>query len=416
MTETSEAYPAPQWARWLDSMEGVPDWPTPVEAPEERAGRSRFQGQLHGAFGWLGGLCPGVALALGLAALGIWGAEWLGTSVLGFAHSPVSAIMVALLIGLLIRNTIGLPTVYEGGLKFCLRQVLRLGIMLLGLRLSLSAVGAIGLAGLPIIIACITTALVLVTWINRALGLPRRLGSLIAVGTSICGVSAIVATGPVVEAEEDEISYAVACVTLFGLLALFFYPFLAHALFRGDARMAGLFLGTAIHDTAQVAGAGLIYRQQFGAPEALDTAAVVKLVRNLFMAVVIPLMAILYHRGHTEGDGSATATRPSWHQVVPLFVLGFLALAAVRSLGDLGARPFGVFTPAAWKQVLGGADKLSGWCLATAMAGVGLGTGLARLRVLGLRPLCVGLAAALLVGGVSAGLITLLGAASASYR
>ena len=160
---------------------------------------------------------------------------------------------------------------YEGGLKFCLRQVLRPGIMLLGLRLSLAAVGQIGLVGLPVIVGCIAVGAR--RWSpgsTRALGLPRRLGSLIAVGTSICGVSAIVATGPVIDAEEDEVSYAVACVTLFGLLALFSYPFLAHGLFRGDARLAGLFLGTAIHDTAQVAGAGLMYRQQYGAPEALN--------------------------------------------------------------------------------------------------------------------------------------------------
>ncbi|MEJ7637051.1 MAG: putative sulfate exporter family transporter [Singulisphaera sp.] len=247
MGDAPDIYSDPQLARWLDSMEGVPDWPEPVEAPVERASRTTLQNQLHQIFGWLGH-CPGVMLALGLAFVGLRGADWLGTSLLGFAHSPISSILVALLLGLTIRNAIGLPAVYESGLKVCLRQVLRLGIMLLGLRLSLAAVGQIGLAGLPIIAGCIASALILVTWINRALGLPRRLGILIAVGTSICGVSAIVATGPVVDADEDEVSYAVACVTLFGLLALFCYPFLAHRIFRGDARMAGLFLGTAIHD------------------------------------------------------------------------------------------------------------------------------------------------------------------------
>lgn len=402
----SDIYHDPQLARWLGSMEGVPDWPEPVETPVERASRTTLQNRLHQVFGWVGGLCPGLTLALGLAFVGLRGAEWLGTSLLGFAHSPISAIMVALLLGLAIRNAIGLPAVYEGGLKFCLRHVLRLGIMLLGLRLSLAAVGQIGLVGLPIIVGCIASALVLVAWINRALGLPRRLGTLIAVGTSICGVSAIVATGPVVDAEEDEVSYAVACVTLFGLLALFTYPFLAHWIFRGDARMTGLFLGTAIHDTAQVAGAGLMYRQQYGAPEALETAAVVKLVRNLFMAAVIPLMALLYRRG--GGPEAARSARPKWHQVVPLFVLGFLAMAAVRSLGDLGDRPFLLLRRDEWGRFLAGADVASGWCLATSMAGVGLGTGLAKLRVLGWRPLCVGMAAAALVGGVSFALIVLL--------
>src|SRR5439155_5034949 len=150
----------------------------------------------------------------------------------------VSEITVAVLLGLLIRNTIGLPAVYERGLRLCGREVLRLGIVLLGLRLSLARVGEIGQVALPVVVGCIAVALVTVTWINRALGLPRRLGSLIAVGTSICGVSAIAATAPLIEAEEDEVSYAVACVTLFGLLALFTYPFVAHGLFRDDPRLA----------------------------------------------------------------------------------------------------------------------------------------------------------------------------------
>lgn len=401
----SDIYLDPQLARWLGSMEGVPEWPEPAEAPVERTSRATWQNQLHQVFGWLGTLCPGVALALGLAFIGLQGAHWAGTTLVRTAHSPVSPIMVALLLGLAIRNAIGLPAVYESGLKFCLRHVLRFGIMLLGLRLSLAAVGQIGLVALPVIVGCIATALILVSWINHALGLPRRLGSLIAVGTSICGVSAIVATAPVVEAEDDEVSYAVACVTLFGLMALFSYPFLAHWLFGGSPRMAGMFLGTAIHDTAQVAGAGLIYRQQYGVPEALDAATVVKLVRNLFMAGVIPLMALLYHRSRGPEN---TGARPQWHQVVPLFVFGFVAMAAIRSLGDLGSRPFLLVDRVAWDHFLKGADTTSGWCLATAMAGVGLGTGLAKLRVLGWRPLCVGLAAAVLVGGASFGLITLL--------
>jgi uncharacterized membrane protein YadS len=169
--------------------------------------------------------------------------------------------------------------------------------------------------------------------------------------------------------------------------------------------MAGMFLGTAIHDTAQVAGAGLIYRQQYGVPEALDAATVVKLVRNLFMAGVIPLMALLYHRSRGPEN---TGARPQWHQVVPMFVFGFVAMAAIRSVGDLGSRPFLLLDRDAWDHFLKAADTTSGWCLATAMAGVGLGTGLAKLRVLGWRPLCVGLAAAVLVGGASFGLISLL--------
>jgi uncharacterized integral membrane protein (TIGR00698 family) len=242
-----------------------------------------------------------------------------------------------------------------------------------------------------------------VTWISRLLGLPPRLGTLIAVGTAICGNTAIIATGPVIDAEEDEISYAVGTITVFGLIALMTYPFLSHSIFGGNAQLAGLFLGTAIHDTAQVAGAGLLYLQQYGDPEALDTATVTKLLRNLFMVAVIPLMAIYYHR--SDPNRAPTKTPPLM-QMVPFFVFGFLALVLVRTLGDLTDVPFaGALSAAAWKTTIGGMSVISAWCLTVAMAAVGLGTNLRQLRTLGLKPVGVGLAAALTVGLVSAVLI-----------
>jgi uncharacterized integral membrane protein (TIGR00698 family) len=384
----------------LDSMEGVPEWPQHTESAAERARRGTVAGRLHTGFAWIGGILPGLGLALGLAAGGRVIADWFGTAVLGFEKSPVSEITIAVVLGLILRNTIGLPTVYEKGLRLCGKEVLRFGIILLGLRLSLAAVGELGLAGLPVIIGCIAVALVAVTWVNGALGLPRRLGSLIAVGTSICGVSAIVATAPVIDAEEDEVSYSVACITLFGLIALFCYPMLAHGMFGGDPKLAGLFLGTAVHDTAQVAGAGLMYQEQYHAPEALAAATVTKLTRNLCMAGVIPLVGFMYHRG-----GKGGRTRLKLAQAVPLFVIGFLLAAALRTVGDLSWRDW-----PQWSKLLKNADWLAGWCLTVAMASVGLGTGLARIRRLGWKSFAVGLAAALIVGGVSAALIKVLGA------
>jgi uncharacterized integral membrane protein (TIGR00698 family) len=388
----------------LDSMEGVPEWPEPADTSSERAARDGWEQACHRGLDELGALLPGIALALGLAGAGAWLANWLGTSLLGFAHSPLSAIPLTVLLGLVIRNVVGIPALYQKGLRLCLRRVLQLGIVLLGLRLSLGAVGQIGLTGLPIILACIAGALLFVTWVNRALGLPRRLGSLIAVGTSICGVSAVIATAPVLEAEDDEVSYAVACVALFGMLALFGYPFFAHWVFADEPRLAGVFLGTAIHDTSQVAGAGLMYQQQYQAPQALDAAAVTKLVRNVCMVGVIPLMALLYRRSTHGREGSA---RRGGRATVPLFVVGFVAMAAVRTLGDLGERPLLLLSQAAWRHGLEIADQASAWCLALALAAIGLGTGLARLRNLGWRPFCVGLAAALFVGGVSLSLLKL---------
>jgi uncharacterized integral membrane protein (TIGR00698 family) len=222
----------------------------------------------------------------------------------------------------------------------------------------------------------------------------------VAVGTAICGNTAIVATGPAIRATEEEVSYAVGTITVFGLLALVTYPFVAHFVFAGDATLIGIFLGTAIHDTAQVAGAGLLYGQQYHSQGVLETATVTKLLRNLFMVAVIPAMALLYHRGASE---SAGATRPPLAESVPFFVLGFVALAMLRTVGDLGERPFGgLLSSEGWRAVIEAASTLSTWCLTVAMASVGLGTHLGRLRSLGARPLAVGLAAALLVGAVAA--------------
>ncbi len=399
-------YANPELFRWVGSMEGVPDWVDPAETVAERAARSPWQQRGNRWFEMFGALAPGLMIAAGLAVAARGAADGVGAQLFGSARSPISPIQIAILVGVARRNTIGVPAVYEAGLQLCLKRILRIGVALLGIRLSLTAVGTIGAAALPVVIGCIAAALALVSLVNRALGLPARLGTLIAVGTAICGNSAIVATGPVIRAEEEEISYAVGTITVFGLLALVTYPFLAHELFATPGQV-GMFLGTAIHDTAQVVGAGLLYLDQYGAAEALDTATVTKLVRNLFMIAVIPLMALAYRRA--AGDG-ASGKQPTLAQLIPGFVVGFVALALVRTLGDLSTPSLGEALVAQWKALIEWASAASAWCLTVAMASVGLGTNLARLRTLGLRPLAVGLVAALIVGVVSAALIHTLGA------
>jgi len=397
-------YENPELARWLGGLEGVPEWTDPAETPEEKERRRHWQERGNELFEIAGAILPGLVLAVGIAFAGGVIATWFGVSVLGFEKSPVSAVLVAILLGLAIRNTIGLPSVYDAGLRLALQRVLRFGVALLGIRLSLSAAGAIGLAALPVVVVCIASALLLVTWLSRLMKLPGRLGVLIAVGTSICGNTAIVATGPIIHADEDEMSYAVGCITVFGLLALMVYPFLSHSLFAGNPHLAGLFLGTAIHDTAQVAGAGAMYAQQFETSTALDTATVTKLVRNLFMLAVIPLMAVFYDR---DGSGRA-ASGTKFSQLVPLFVFGFIAMTTLRTVGDIGERPFGFLDPEIWKAGVAMASSVANWCLAIAMAAVGLGTSFSKLSKLGLKPLGMGLIAALVVGGVSYSMIRLL--------
>jgi uncharacterized integral membrane protein (TIGR00698 family) len=310
----------------------------------------------------------GIVLAVAVSISAGIAATWIGESLLGFDKSPISDIMMAIVIGMLIANTVRLPGSVIGGLRFCASTILRIGIMLLGIRLSLLGAGRFTVVALPFVLAAIAIGLLTVGLLGRYLGLSRRLSGLIAVGTSICGCTAIVATAPLIKANEAEVSYAVACITVFGLAAMFFYPYAAHYFFADQPAFAGLFLGTSIHETAQVAGAGLMYEAQFNAPVALDIATVTKLVRNLCMIAVIPLVGVLYGVQESQGE----LGKVNWLSMIPWFIVGFALMSALRTIGDAGDRPFGVLDPVLWQLAVKSIRSAAEHCLLVAMAAVGL--------------------------------------------
>ncbi|MFC1918010.1 YeiH family protein [Chloroflexota bacterium] len=360
------------------------------------------------------GLLPGVLLAVALVALFIWLTDLLNTA-LGF-KGLVSYILVVIIAGILVRNIFRVPAIFSPGISFCLKKLLRLGIILMGIRLSIFAVLEIGAWGIPIVATCVLAGLVLTIFFGRLLKIPDRLATLIAVGTGICGASAIVAAAPGINAKEEEVAYAVANITIFGIIAMVAYPFLAHWIFSGDTTLAGLFTGTAIHETAQVAASGLIYDQTFGVtsnPTTADIAVVTKLVRNVLMAVVIPVMTFVYMRRSGEMSGSAERGYRKALRLFPLFIIGFLFMAILRSIGDAGIQgsglAMGLWNTGQWADVTGGIKEWSGYILATAMAGVGLGTSFKSMKGLGIKPFYIGLFAAVLVGVVAVIMVLLLG-------
>ena len=357
-------------------------------------------------------LLPGLLVAILLAAVSIWLSQFMGVTLLGFDKTPISPVMLAILLGLIFGALIPLPEVLKPGFSFAVKKVLRLGIIMLGIRLTIFDVFKLGVFGVPIVVFCILGALFFTTRINKWVNLPERLGTLIAVGTSICGVSAIVATGPAIDAEEEEVAYAVAVITIFGLLATLVYPYLANVIFAGVAMKVGLFLGTSVHDTSQVVASAKVYADVFGAPLALDVATVTKLVRNVFMAAVIPFMAFYYARKMAK-PGEGTDKKISVLKLLPLFIVGFLAMAVIRSLGDAGinagGNAFGLWDDAAWTSIVGFFKTWAGNLLVVALAGVGLSTDFRAFRGLGIKPFIVGLCAALVVGVVSFLAITLMG-------
>lgn len=349
---------------------------------------------------------PGLVAALGAAWIGGLLASRIGAWLLALQGidptskaSPVSAITVAVILGLLVANTTGLPSWLQPGLDLARNKVLRLGIVLVGLKLSIVDVLKVGSIGVPVVIALVAFALLASLGIAKQLGVSRELGSLAAASTAICGITATLAVAPVVRADEKEVAYTVANVTLFGLLGMLVYPYVAHALFGDASAAAGLFLGTAIHDTSQVMGAALTYAEVFGDERALQVATVAKLTRNALLVAVVPAIAILHARAAGTGE---TGKRPL-RSYFPVFVLGFVALSILRTAGEIGlgegGLALGLFSEERFRETtrLFG-DRISSLALGTALAAVGATTRLSVLKGLGPQPLFVGFGAALTVG------------------
>jgi uncharacterized integral membrane protein (TIGR00698 family) len=333
---------------------------------------------------------PGLLLAAGVAVA----ARLAHTLIPGPTLTrAISEVFIAVLLGLTIRQLFGLPRTAAPGVRFALHRVLRLGIILLGLRLSLQDVLATGLSALLLILACVALALTLAYGAGRLLHIPARLAMLIGVGTAICGNTAIVATAPVIEAGDDEVSFAVATITLFGTLAVILYPLIG-VLAGLTERTYGLWAGMAVNDTSQVVAAGAAFSER-----ARDVATVVKLTRNTLLAPAILLIGLVYSRANAR-PGARNGVRAA---VVPWFVLGFLAMVLLRTVSvTLGFLPQnvdqqGAMTGAA--AVLQAADYVSKFAVLLALSAIGLGTDLAAIRRTGPRPLLMGLA---LASGVAA--------------
>lgn len=347
---------------------------------------------------WVRQALPGILIAILLALLARAMAQQLAQGAIGLPKFPLSPVMCAVLLGMLWRNSIGVPAWATAGLNWTMHRLLRVGIALVGLRLTLGGATAIAATALPVALVCLTVALAGGILISRALGVPRRLGYLLAIGTAVCGCTAVVAMSPVIRAKSAETAFAVTCVVLFGCTAMLLYPWVAGHFFSASPVHAGVFLGTAIHDTSQVIGAALIYSQQAAAPAALAAASVAKLMRNLSIAVLVPVAAWLTQR-HEEREGAdadaptaSTARTP----LVPFFVLAFIGFIVVRTAGDA------LFHDGAgWLSVVNGGYTASDLFLTCGMTAVGLSVSFTDMWRIGWRPLAAGFVVATLVGGCS---------------
>ena len=339
-------------------------------------------------------IIPGVILALVFCLFSQGINNVIAIELFSTSKSPISTAMIAILLGIIMGNAFTPRPGMMLGLDFTQQYILKLGIIFLGIRLSFEEFIKFGTIAIPLIIICILSVLVLIKLLIKKVPISSRMSYLIAIGTSVCGATAIVATAPVINAKKTEVAYAIANITLFGVIAMLVYPYFAEWYFYGEPLKAGLFLGTAIHETSQVAAAGLIYDQQFNSPETLNIATVTKLIRNTFLVIMIPLFAFLYNRGEVKGKNYSILS------IFPYFVIGFIGMIVVRNIGDQ------VFTIEnnnyeIWKTLINYIKNLATVFLTMAMAAVGISINLNELKSMGYKPFVVGLIAAVTVGLVS---------------
>jgi uncharacterized integral membrane protein (TIGR00698 family) len=325
-------------------------------------------------------ILPGLLLTSAVAALAFALRQLPGMA----TFSPM---ILAILIGIAFHNVVGTPAWAKPGVTFSLRRLLRLAIILLGLQLTASQVVEVGGRGLGIIAASLLATFSFTVWIGRMLGVERKLAQLIAAGTSICGASAVIATNTVTNAPDEDVAYAVACVTVFGSIAVFAYPLLP-GLLHLDPRGFGLWAGASIHEIAQVVAAAFQDGQQAG-----EFATVAKLSRVMLLAPMVMALGLTASRNARQRGAGAASARPP----MPCFVLGFAAMVGVNSLVTL--------PPEARAWIV----AVTTFLLSVALAAMGLETDIGKLTAKGFRPALLGALAFLFIAGFSLALIKLIG-------
>ena len=335
-------------------------------------------------------LVPGVILAFVLYILSQGLNNIIGIELLGYAKSPISTAMIAILMGIVLGNLFKIRVGFLLGLDFTQKYILKLGIICLGIQLKPFEFLKFGTIAIPLIIVCIISVLIVIKLLVKKLRISTKMAYLISIGSTVCGTTAIMATAPVIKASKGEVAYAIANMTIFGIISMLIYPYFANIYFDGEPLFVGLFLGTAIHETSQVAAAGLIYDQQFNSPETLNIATVTKLIRNTFLVIMIPLFAYLYNRNETKTKNYSLLN------IFPYFVLGFIGMIIFRNIGDQ------LFitenSQIIWQNSVSNIKDSAKVFLSMAMAAVGLSTNLKDLKSMGHKPFIVGFIAMITVG------------------
>ena len=299
---------------------------------------------------------------------------------IGIAVIPVS--LLCLIIGIIIGNLFSLPSSWVRGTNYVKKNILQIAIVFLGLKISLAQVLDVGFNSLALIVSVFLIVFVLGLILQRIFFKEKELITLIGIGTAICGVTAIMASSSVIKSKEQNVAIAILIVVLWGSIGVFTYPFFVEWFFSTEISK-GLFLGVGIHDTSQVLAASLIHFDINGNSVVLETATLTKLIRNLFLALLIPYLAIKVQSNSLKKTGIFKQATNN----IPVFVYGFIFFIFIRSIGDQ------IMTSSLiWEQILSWNHQLVSALFGFALIALGLSIKIKELKDLSRSSIVIGLA------------------------
>ena len=329
------------------------------------------------------GLGIGFAIILAAVAMLLSGLK-IGTFSLEVIGAPVFSILMGMIITMSVPGLAKKENLKDG-IKFTSKKVLQWAVIILGFSLNLGTILSVGSKSLPVILSTISTSLIVAFIMMKVLKMDGKVATLIGVGSSICGGSAIAATAPVIDADDEEVAKAVSVIFLFNVLAALIFPMFGHAIGLGSEGFA-VFAGTAVNDTSSVTAAASTAESIYGVEGILSAAVTVKLTRTLAI-IPITLVLALYRTRKAKKEGGKE-NGYSLKKIFPFFILYFVAAAIITTI--VGALPASGFTAFYMGSFVKAMKWLAKFCIAMAMGAIGLNTNLIDLVKKGGKPITMG--------------------------
>lgn len=339
---------------------------------------------------------PGIGICAVVAAVAtLLGKLKIGSASLEVIGAPVFAILIGMIITLCYAK-LATNKKMAGGIKFTSKKILQYAVIILGFSLNLGTIAKVGTQSLPVIVCTISTSLIVAFLMQKILKMDKKVSTLIGVGSSICGGSAIAATAPVIEADDEEIAQSISVIFLFNVMAALIFPTLGHAIGMGSEGFA-VFAGTAVNDTSSVTAAASTAEGIYGCNSILSTAVTVKLTRTLAIIPITLVLAFLRMRQAKNNKGSESTF--SLKKIFPWFILFFVGASIITTI--VGMLPESGFTAFYGDQFVHAMKWLAKFFISMAMCAIGLNTNLIQLVKKGGKPIAMGFACWVMITIVS---------------